>query len=158
LHPAFQETGLFTRPHVLHNILHRTKSSTNQTYVFCEKDCSASACFSKRCANWHRRSRNCPDANFGTLYLPIPIPPGDSFSDEDHGAQTDNCTECCVEQLGPHSLGHMRCCIGTNNTWHQPYTSGAITHSFATIRGLNTLSAAEKFLTQRNTMPSVGSL
>ena len=43
---------------------------------------------------------------------PFPIPAGDLFSDENHGDQPHKCTECCVEQLGPHSLGCITYCIG----------------------------------------------
>jgi len=80
---------------------------------------------------------------------PFPIPPEDSFCDEDHGDQPHNCIECCVEQLGPLSLGRTTCCIGTNYTWLRPYTSEAIMHSFATIGGVNMLSAAEHFRTHK---------
>jgi hypothetical protein len=35
----------------------------------------------------------------------FPIPAGGRFSDEDHGDQPYNYKECCLEQLGPRSLG-----------------------------------------------------
>jgi len=96
--------------------------------------------------------------NSEPFIYPFPIPLGEHFCDQDRGDQPHNCKECCVEQIGSRFLGSITYCIGTNNTWHNPYTNGAIPHSFATIRGLNILSAAGYFGTQKNTMCSVGPL
>jgi len=63
---------------------------------------------------------------------PFPNTPSDPLSDEDHGDQPYKCKECWVEQLGSRSLWRITYCIGINNTWLHPYTSGALTHSFAT--------------------------
>ena len=81
-----------------------------------------------------------------------------SFSFQDHGDEPHKCKECCVEQLVPHSLGRITYCIGTNNTWYRPYTSGAVRHSFATITGADIQSATEHFGTHKNTMCCVGLL